>query len=49
MDLLNYELMLGTKFDIPLIGVCAYLAKDINSLNSKQFEELLEYHHTVWK
>jgi hypothetical protein len=49
MDLLNYESKLGKNFDLPLIGVCAFLAENINSLNPKQFEELQEYHNAVWK
>ncbi|HJT48661.1 MAG TPA: MEDS domain-containing protein [Nitrososphaeraceae archaeon] len=49
MDLLNYESKLGKKFDLPLFGVCAFLAENINSLNPKQFEELQEYHNAVWK
>jgi len=47
-DVLNYELMLGRKFDLPLIGVCAFLTKDISWLSSKQFEQLKEYHYGVW-
>jgi hypothetical protein len=45
IDLLKYESMLGKKFELPSIGICAFLTEDINSLNSKQFEELQEYHH----
>ena len=45
---IQYQLMLHRKFDVPLTGVSAYLAKDVNSLNSKQFEQLQEYHHNVW-
>ena len=48
IDLLNYESMLGKKFELPLVGVCAFLTEDINTLNSKQIEELREYHHAVW-
>jgi DcmR-like sensory protein len=48
MDLLKYESKLGKKFDLPLIGVCAFLTENINSLSSKQIEELKEYHHAVW-
>jgi hypothetical protein len=49
LDLLYYESKLGKNFDLPLIGVCAFLAENINSLNPKQFEELQEYHNAVWK
>jgi DcmR-like sensory protein len=49
MDLLNYESKLGKNFELPLIGVCAFLAENINSLNPKQFEELQECHNAVWK
>ncbi|HYY51077.1 MAG TPA: MEDS domain-containing protein [Nitrososphaeraceae archaeon] len=48
LNLLDYESMLGRRFELPLIGICAFLAEDINSLNTKQFEQLQEYHHAVW-
>ena len=49
MDLLKYESMLGKRFELPLIGVCAFLTESINSLNPKQLEQLQECHHDVWK
>jgi hypothetical protein len=30
------------------MGVCAFLVEDINSLSSKQFEQLQEYHYADW-
>ena len=48
MDLLKYESVLGKRFELPLIGVCAFLTEAINSFNPKQFEQLQECHHAVW-
>ena len=48
LNLLDYESMSGRRFELPLIGICAFLAEDINSLNTKQFEQLQEYPHAVW-
>jgi hypothetical protein len=49
MGLLKYESVLGKRFELPLIGVCAFLTEAVDSLNPKQFEQLQEYHHVVWK
>jgi hypothetical protein len=49
MDLLKYESVLGKRFELPLIGVCAFLTEAVDSLNPKQFEQLQECHHAVWK
>ena len=48
MDLLKCESMLGKRFELHLIGVCAFLTEPINSLNPKQLEQLQECHHDVW-
>jgi hypothetical protein len=48
IDLLKYESMLGKRFELPLIGVCAFLTEATDLLNSKQFEQLQECHHAVW-
>jgi hypothetical protein len=49
VDLLNFKSVLGKRFELPLIGVCAFLTEDVDSFNPKQFEQLQECHHTVWK
>jgi len=48
MDLLKYESVLGKRFELPLIGVCAFLTEAVDSLNPKQFEQLQECHYVVW-
>jgi hypothetical protein len=48
VDLLKYESVLGKRFELPLIGVCAFLTEAVDSFNPEQFEQLQQCHHAVW-
>lgn len=47
VDLLKYESMLGERFDLQLIGVCAFLTDAVKSYNPKQLEQLKNCHDIV--
>jgi hypothetical protein len=47
-ELLDYEMALEDRFNFPLIGLCAYEQKDINTLTKEQFATLCGKHNPVW-
>jgi hypothetical protein len=46
-ELVEYELMLGRKFDLPLTGLCAYDVNHAKSLEEKLFLSLIMAHGPV--
>ena len=47
-ELLEYESCLEQRFNFPVIGICAYDSKDVNSLTSEQIRQLQQNHNPVW-
>ena len=46
-ELVEYELMIGRKFDLPLTALCAYDVNQIKSLEEKFFFSLIKAHGPV--
>ena len=46
-ELVEYELMIGRKFDLPLISLCAYDVNHANSLEDRFFLGLIRAHGSV--
>lgn len=46
-ELVEYELMIGRKFDFPVTALCAYQATHAKSLNEKLFFSLIKAHGPV--
>jgi hypothetical protein len=48
-ELLEYESSLEQRFNLPIIGICAYDSKDIdNNVTLEQIIQLQQHHSTVW-
>ncbi len=48
-ELLEYESCLEQRFNLPIIGICAYDSKDINNnLNLEEVRQLKQHHDTIW-
>ncbi len=48
-ELLEYESCLEQRFNLPILGICAYDSKDIdNNLKLEQVKQLQQHHDTVW-
>jgi hypothetical protein len=47
-ELLDYESCLEQRFDLPIIGICAYDAKDINTFKIDDIRKLQQHHDPVW-
>ena len=43
-DLVDYELSLPTKYDVPLKGFCLYHQKDFDKFTDEQKQKLIEHH-----
>jgi MEDS: MEthanogen/methylotroph, DcmR Sensory domain len=43
-DLVDYELSLPTKYDVPMKGFCLYHQKDFDNLSDEQKQKLVEHH-----
>jgi hypothetical protein len=49
-DLVDYELSLPTKFDVPMKGICLYHHKDFDDkLSDEQKQKLIEHHGEALK
>lgn len=48
-ELLEYESSLEQRFNLPIIGICAYDSKDIdNNFKLDQIRQLQQCHDTIW-
>jgi hypothetical protein len=48
-ELIEYESCLEQRFNLPVIGICAYDFKDINTyLQLEQIRQLQQHHDTIW-
>jgi hypothetical protein len=48
-ELLEYESCLEQRFNLPIIGICAYDSKDIdNNFKLDQLRQLQQCHDTIW-
>ena len=48
-ELLEYESCLEQRFNLPIIGICAYDFKDFdNNIKLEQARQLKQYHDTIW-
>jgi hypothetical protein len=43
-ELVDYELLLPTRFDIDMKAFCLYHKKDFNKFSDKQKQELIKHH-----
>jgi len=43
-DIVDYELSLPTKFDVPMKGFCLYHRKDFDRFSEEQKQKLVEHH-----
>jgi MEDS: MEthanogen/methylotroph, DcmR Sensory domain len=43
-ELVDYELSLSTKYDVPMKGFCLYHQKDFDNLSDEQKQKLVEHH-----
>jgi MEDS: MEthanogen/methylotroph, DcmR Sensory domain len=43
-DLVDYELSLPTKYDVPMKGFCLYHQRDFDKLSDEQKQKLIEHH-----
>ena len=43
-DLVDYELSLPTKYDVPIKGFCLYHQKDFDNFSDEQKQKLIEHH-----
>jgi hypothetical protein len=48
-ELVDYELSLPTKFDVPMKGFCLYHQKDFDKLSDEQKQKLVEHHGKALK
>ena len=48
-DLVNYELSLPTKYNVPMKGFCLYHQKDFDNLSDEQKQKLIEHHGEALK
>jgi hypothetical protein len=48
-DLVDYELSLPTKYDVPMRGFCLYHQKDFDNLSDEQKQKLIEHHGKALK
>jgi len=48
-DLVDYELSLPTKYDVPLKGFCLYHQKDFDKFSDEQKQKLIEHHGKALK
>jgi MEDS: MEthanogen/methylotroph, DcmR Sensory domain len=48
-DLVDYELSLPTKYDVPMKGFCLYHQKDFDNLSDEQKQKLIEHHGKALK
>lgn len=46
-ELVDYELSLPTKFDVPMKGFCLYHQQDFDKLSEEQKQKLVEHHGKV--
>ena len=47
-EVVNYESCFGSRFDMPITAVCAYLAEDMQALEPESVDKLEEHHHWLW-
>jgi hypothetical protein len=48
-ELLEYESCLEQRFNLPIIGICAYDSKDIyNNFKLEHIRQLQQHHDTIW-
>jgi hypothetical protein len=43
-ELVDYELSLPTKFDVPMKGFCLYHQKDFDKFSEEQKQKLINHH-----
>jgi hypothetical protein len=48
-ELVDYELSLPTKYDVPMKGFCLYHEKDFDNLSDEQQQKLIEHHGMALK
>ena len=48
-DLVDYELSLPTKYNVPMKGFCLYHQKDFDNLSDEQKQKLIEHHGEALK
>jgi MEDS: MEthanogen/methylotroph, DcmR Sensory domain len=48
-DLVDYELSLPTKYDVPMKGFCLYHQKDFDRFSNEQKQKLIEHHSKALK
>jgi MEDS: MEthanogen/methylotroph, DcmR Sensory domain len=48
-ELVNYELSLPTKYDVPMKGFCLYHQKDFDKFSDEQQQKLIEHHGKALK
>ncbi len=47
-EVVDYELALPARFDIPFVPICAYRKQDIDRLSEDQLKQLMLCHNHVW-
>ncbi len=48
-DLVDYEISLPTKYDMPIKGFCLYHQKDFDEFSDEQKQKLIEHHGKALK
>lgn len=47
-ELVNYEISLPQKFSLPMVAVCAYDAKHIDTMSTTELNNLYKHHNLKW-
>jgi DNA-binding HxlR family transcriptional regulator len=47
-ELVNYEISLPKKFNLPMLAICAYDAKNIDAMSTTDLNNLYKHHNSKW-